>query len=154
MHLKWFLVGLAFLAVQMTATLASTKRKKNEEESKENSINYGFGDSLSSSPASSSRSAQLFNTMLHDATLPVFLVMGIASLASSLTSNSKNEAASANGLSSRTKREAPSNRWTSNILKVLGNVQKAIEKYQHLEGEIINDLDESVEREFHNKEAA
>lgn len=81
MHLKWFLIGLAFLAVQMTATLASTKRKKNEEESKENSINYGM-----MGLESSSRSAQMFNSLLHDATLPVFLVMGIASLASALTS--------------------------------------------------------------------
>lgn len=78
MHLKWFFIGLAFLALQMTATLASTKRKKNEEEAKENSINYGL--------ETTSRSAQMFNSLLQDATMPVFLVMGIASLASALTS--------------------------------------------------------------------
>ena len=57
-----------------------------------------------------------------------------------------------NGVHGRSKRSSPSAGWSSNILKVLGNVQKAIEKYQHLEDEIINDLDESVKREFHEKE--
>jgi len=134
----------AFLAVQMTATLASTKRKKNEEEAKENSINYGLYTAGDSFPS------KVYHTMLHDATLPVFLVMGLASVVSTLTSHPKNEQ---NGHGVRSKREAPSSRWTSNILKVLGNVQKAIEKYQHLEGEIINDLDESIQREFNGKES-
>ena len=56
-----------------------------------------------------------------------------------------------NGVHGRNKRSSPSAGWTQNILKVLGNVQKAIEKYQHLEDEIINDLDESVTREFETK---
>jgi len=143
MHIKWFFVGFALLAVNLTSTLASTKRKKNEEEAKENSINYGLfqGESMPS---------KIYHTMLHDATLPVFLVMGLASVVSTITSNSKNEQ---NGVHARNKREAPSSRWTANILKVLGNVQKAIEKYQHLEGEIINDLDETVQREFASKES-
>lgn len=64
--------------------------------------------------------------------------------------NSKNEGSGVHG---RTKREAPSNRWAANILKVLGNVQKAVEKYQHLEGEILNDLDETMQREFFSKDS-
>jgi len=144
MHIKWFLVGFAVLTINLTQSLASTKRKKSEEEAKENSINYGLFQSADS------MQSKIYQTMLHDATLPVFLVMGLASVVSTLTSNSKSEQ---NGLHQRNKREAPSSRWTANILKVLGNVQKAIEKYQHLEGEIINDLDESIQREFSGKES-
>jgi len=142
MHVKWFVVGFAVIAVQSTITTASSKRgKKKEDEPKENSISYGVfsGESMSS---------KIYNSMLHDATLPVFLVMGIASAISAVAHKSEAE-----GMHGRGKREAPSNRWTENILKVLGNVQKAIEKYQHLEGEIINDLDESIQREFNGKES-
>lgn len=83
MHIKWFFVGFALLAVNLTTTLASTKRKKNEEEAKENSINYGLfqAESLPS---------KVYHTMLHDATLPVFLVMGLASVISTITSVSTN----------------------------------------------------------------
>lgn len=51
----------------------------------------------------------------------------------------------------RSKRSSPSANWSQNILKVLGNVQKAVEKYQHLEDEIVNDLDDNVKREFESK---
>ena len=51
----------------------------------------------------------------------------------------------------RSKRSSPSANWSQSILKVLGNVQKAVEKYQHLEDEIVNDLDENVKREFESK---
>jgi len=141
MNFKWCMLFLVIVCVQVTLSLASQKRKKNEEETKENSINYYYNELLH-------RPGHLFTSMLHDATLPVFLVMGVASLASVLT-NGKNEGQ--NGVHGRSKRSSPSHAWTQNILKVLGNVQKAIEKYQHLEDEIINDLDESVKREFESK---
>ncbi|KAI1307254.1 hypothetical protein HDE_00831 [Halotydeus destructor] len=142
MHFKWFLVAFAFLAVQVTISQASSKRgKKKDDEPKENSISYGLfsGDSVSS---------KFYSTMLHDATLPVFLVMGIASVVSALSHKNESE-----GIHGRGKREVTSNRWSQNILKVLANVQIAIEKYQHLEGEIINDLDEGLQREFTGKES-
>jgi len=140
MNCKWIILFAAVIAIQMTLTLASTKRKKNEEETKENSINYYYTELMH-------RPGHLLTSMLHDTTLPVFLVLGVASLASVLT-NGKNEG---NGILQRNRRSAPSQQWTQSILKVLGNVQKAIEKYQHLEDEIINDLDDSVKREFESK---
>lgn len=38
-----------------------------------------------------------------------------------------------------------------NLVKILNNVQKAIEQYSHIEDAILNDLDESVKREFDSK---
>lgn len=78
MNFKWILLALTFLSIQLTLTVASTKRKKSEEEAKENSINYLFNELMTSPKAT-------LTTMLHDATLPVFLVMGIASVASMMT---------------------------------------------------------------------
>lgn len=78
MNCKWILLFVAFLSIHMTLTLASTKRKKNEEEAKENSIHYYYNELLH-------RPGSLFTSMLHDYTLPVFVVMGVASLASVLT---------------------------------------------------------------------
>lgn len=78
MNCKWIILFAAFIAIQMTLTLASTKRKKNEEETKENSINYYYTELMH-------RPGHLLTSMLHDTTLPVFLVLGVASLASVLT---------------------------------------------------------------------
>ena len=80
MNFKWILLALTFLSIQLTLTVASTKRKKSEEEAKENSINYLFNELMTSPKAT-------LTTMLHDATLPVFLVMGIASVASMMTAS-------------------------------------------------------------------
>lgn len=78
MNFKWCMLFLVIVCVQVTLSLASQKRKKNEEETKENSINYYYNELLH-------RPGHLLTSMLHDATLPVFLVMGVASVASVLT---------------------------------------------------------------------
>ena len=79
----------------------------------------------------------------------IFFTLNFCLFIISHTQSGKNEGT--NGVHGRNKRSSPAAGWTQNILKVLGNVQKAIEKYQHLEDEIINDLDESVKREFETK---
>ena len=78
MNCKWLLLFVALLSIQITLTLASTKRKKNEEEAKDNSIHYYYNELLH-------RPGSLITSMLHDYSLPVFVVMGVASLASVLT---------------------------------------------------------------------
>ena len=78
MNYKWIILFVTIISIQMTLTFASTKRKKNEEEAKENSINYYYTELMS-------RPGHLLTSMLHDYTLPVFVVMGVASLASTLT---------------------------------------------------------------------
>jgi len=78
MNCKWIILFVTIISIQMTLTFASTKRKKNEEEAKENSINYYYTELMS-------RPGHLLTSMLHDYTLPVFVVMGVASLASTLT---------------------------------------------------------------------
>ena len=75
---------MTFLSIQLAMTVASTKRKKSEEEAKENSINYLFNELMTSPKAT-------LTTMLHDATLPVFLVMGIASVASMVSNSVSND---------------------------------------------------------------
>jgi hypothetical protein len=82
MNCKWIILFAAVIAIQMTLTLASTKRKKNEEETKENSINYYYTELMT-------RPGHLFTSMLHDYSLPVFVVLGAASLTSALTNVSK-----------------------------------------------------------------
>ncbi|RWS31818.1 hypothetical protein B4U80_02600 [Leptotrombidium deliense] len=74
---------------------------------------------------------------MQDPTVPVFLVMGLASIASALHHKGGEHSNEINR-----KKRSPANAWTNNILKFLGNVQKAVEKYQHLEEEIVNELDE------------
>ena len=76
--MKWTFFIALFILVNLSLSLAATKKKKNEEESKENSINYYYNELMH-------RPGSLITSMLHDATLPVFLVMGIASIASVLT---------------------------------------------------------------------
>lgn len=51
----------------------------------------------------------------------------------------------------RFKRSVGTSEMTQNIVKVLNNVQKAIEQYSHIEDAILNDLDESSKREFDSK---
>ena len=76
--MKWTFFITLLVIVNVTLSLAATKKKKNEEESKENSIHYYYNELMH-------RPGSLITSMLHDATLPVFLVMGIASIASVLT---------------------------------------------------------------------
>ena len=78
--MKWSLLLSVFLAVQLTLVICSSvkRNKNNKDEDKNNSINYYYKE-LVHSPGS------LITSMLHDATLPVFLVMGAASLSSLLT---------------------------------------------------------------------
>lgn len=78
MNCKWIILFVTLISLQMTLTFASTKRKKNEEETKENSINYYYTELMH-------RPGHLLTSMVHDFTLPVFVVMGVASLASVLT---------------------------------------------------------------------
>ena len=106
----------AFLAVQMTATLASTKRKKNEEEAKENSINYGLYTTGDSFPS------KVYNTMLHDATLPVFLVMGLASVVSTLSSVSSQKKNLGNKLCHTS--------FDVRLLETLSNIQFCLSVFQ------------------------
>jgi len=41
------------------------------------------------------------------------------------------------------------NAWTQNLRKILGNVQKALDTYEHLEEEFSNDIDLSKKSPMH-----
>lgn len=77
--MKWSLLFSVFIIFQISFVISSSvKRNKSKNEDKNNSINYYYKE-LMTSPGS------LLTSMLHDATLPVFLVMGVTSIASILT---------------------------------------------------------------------
>ncbi|RWS06319.1 hypothetical protein B4U79_06887 [Dinothrombium tinctorium] len=125
MNFKFILFAFAFTCIHITLTLATSKRRKNEDETSGNSLHH--------SPSDISHRATLLTSLMQDPTVPVFIVMGLASIASALS-------------------RSPASGWTSNLLKFLGNVQKAVEKYQQLEEEIVNELDEEMsKRDFGSK---
>ncbi|XP_074593929.1 uncharacterized protein LOC141849480 isoform X2 [Brevipalpus obovatus] len=136
MHFKWYLLAFVLLAFRINSTSATGKRRKSEEELNDNALSYDHKD-LKASPA--------LYSIIQEATVPTFIVVGLATLAAALNVSIRKDA------EKRMKRQTPSSNWTNNLLRILGNVQKAVEKYQQLENEIVNELDQDFMKDFGNK---
>jgi len=75
MHYKWLLIALVLTCTRLASS--SNKRRKTEEEINDNSISYDDKEVSKTS---------LFSSLIQDATVPIFLVMGLASIASAFNS--------------------------------------------------------------------
>ena len=133
MHIKYLLIACVLIFARASLASESAKRKS-EDEMSDNALSYDHKDV-------SNRSG--FMSLIQDATVPTFLVMGLATIAAALSS-SKTEG-------KLRVRRSPTTNWSNNLLKILGNVQKAVEKYQQLENEIANELDDDMVRDFSPK---
>ncbi|XP_053207546.1 uncharacterized protein LOC128391643 [Panonychus citri] len=133
MHIKYLILACVFIFARIVLA-SDSARRKSEEETSDNALNYDHKDVTQRSG---------FMSLIQDGTVPTFLVMGLATIAAAALS-SKNEG------KLRVRRSTDAN-WSNNLLKILGNVQKAVEKYQQLENEIANELDDDMVRDFNSK---
>jgi len=130
-------VGSFLVAFLLCVTLCYSA-KTTEEESKENHIGVqaqAQARQYSGFVPSSWRQTglELFNGLA----MPVLFLLLISALTNLGTASIPAAAATAGR-----KKRSPIAGWSDNLRKILGNVQKALDKLQHFEEEIENDINE------------
>jgi len=132
-------VGSFLVAFLLCVTLCYSA-KTTEDESKENHIGVqAQARQYAGFVPSSWRQTglELFNGLA----MPVLFLLLISALTNLGTASIPAAAAGAAGAAGRKKR-SPIAGWSDNLRKILGNVQKALDKMQHFEEEIENDINE------------